>query len=172
MTYKAPLKKSRIKFEGLFDIEGLYKFMRDWLSTRHFIFTESKYKHKLPSPLGAEIELEWSAWRKETEFVRYWIIINFHFWDMTEVEVIREGKKVKRNKARFEIVFGGDLEMDYQGRFEKTPFLKTLEQFYYKFIFTQNKEMGMYWDELYYLVYRLQTEVKKFLGMEASESAY
>jgi len=172
MPLNATNYKTKIKYEGVFDMDGLYRFMREWLEYRRFRFLEKSYKSKVPTPLGSEVELSWDAWRKESEFMRYWVTVYFHFWDLEEVEVIREGRKVKMHKARFEIVFGGKLELDYQGRWDRTPLLKKLRDFYFKFVFTPLKEMGQYWDELHYYIYRFQSATKKFLGMHTSGNAF
>ena len=50
-----------IKEKGVFDYEGVYKMMHAWLISKRFIFHESKYKDKVSTPFGNEIEVAWVA---------------------------------------------------------------------------------------------------------------
>ena len=59
----------RIKFNGIFDMDGLYRLMHDWFVDRGYYLEEWRYKHKVPSPSGAEQTINWSAWRKVNAYV-------------------------------------------------------------------------------------------------------
>jgi hypothetical protein len=163
-----------VKFKGVFDYEGLYKMMHAWLISKRFLFHEPKYKDKVSTPFGNEIEINWDCEKKVTEFIREWIHIEFHMWDFSEVEVIKDGKKTKAAKTRMEIKFSCQVELDYSKKFteeEGPSFAKKLGQFYVQHV--------IYWDwrikyanVLEYSLYDLQTKVKKFLNSDTGSNAY
>jgi len=162
-----------VKYKGVFDYEGLYKMMHAWIISKRFLFHENKYKDKVATPFGNEVEITWDAEKKVTEFIREWIKVEFHMWDFSEVEVIKDGKKTKAAKTRMVITFKAYIEFDYSGRFREdgTKFSEKLGVFYVENI--------LYWDwkikyanVLEYSVYDLQTKVKKFLNMDTGSNAY
>ncbi|HEY9701206.1 MAG TPA: hypothetical protein V6C58_02095, partial [Allocoleopsis sp.] len=161
-----------IRYKGVFDYDGLYKMMHTWLITKRFLFHESKYKDKVGTPFGNEIEAAWTAEKKVTEFIKEYIEIEFHLWDYAEVEIIKDGKKVKTGKGRLEIKFFAKLELDYSRKFtDGGTFAKKLGQFYV--------ENVIYWDwriryanALEYSIYDLHTKVKKYLNMDTGSNTY
>ena len=117
-----PLQKKLIlRYKGIFDFDGLYKLMVQWLKARRYWFHEDVYKVK-PSLSGIEFEIFWHGERKVTEYCQYRINVVFHMWDVTDVEVIQEGVKKTLMKCRMEIVFDAVIELDYQGKWEDTKF--------------------------------------------------
>jgi len=161
-----------IRYKGVFDYDGMYKMMHAWLISKRFLFHENKYKDKVSTPFGNEIEAKWTAEKKVTEFVMEIIKIEFHLWDAAEVEVIRDGKKVKMYKARMEIRFFADVMVDYSKRFsEGTTFAKKLGKFYVENVMIWDLRMR-YFNALEYAVYDLQTKVKKYLNMDTGSTAY
>jgi hypothetical protein len=162
-----------IKFKGVFDYEGLYKMMHAWIISKRFLFQENKYKDKVATPFGNEVEIAWVAEKKVTEFIKEWITVEFHMWDFSEVEVIKDGKKTKAAKTRMTITFKAQIEFDYAGRFREkdSKFTQKLGIFYVENI--------IYWDwkiryanALEYSVYDLHAKVKKFLNTETGSNAY
>jgi len=163
-----------IRYKGVFDYEGMYKMMHAWLINKRYLFHENKYKDKVATPFGNEIEIAWTAEKKVTEFIKEIIKIEFHLWDHSEVEVIKDGRKVKMSKTRMEIKFFADMELDYMKKFNgesASPFVKELGKFYVEHV--------IYWDwriryanSLEYAVYDLHAKVKKYLNMESGSNAY
>jgi hypothetical protein len=161
-----------IRYKGVFDYDGMYKMMHAWLISKRFLFQEDIYKDKVATAFGNELEIKWSAEKKITEFIKEYIKIEFHLWDFSEVEIIKEGKKMKMAKARMEIKFFAQLELDYSKRFSDGSALsKKMGQFYLQNI--------IYWDwriryanALEYNLYDLHTKVKKYLNMDTSSSVY
>ncbi len=160
-----------IRYRGLFDFEGLYQAMADWFKRYRYILHEETYKHKVPSPLGAEQEIHWYAEIDVTEYIRFRIDVDFHLWDMTEIEVVRNGKKKILTSARLEIRIRGKLITDWQGKFEKNRFTRALRHLYNEYML--RREIESYWgDMLIYRMFNLQAYIKKYLDMQAQHSAY
>ena len=168
---KYDLPTETIKFKGIFDMELLYKSMRDWLTRRGYYFEEPTYKCKLNPLGGKEDEITWKSYKKETDYFKFWIVIDFHTWERKDIEVIEKGKKKKMNQARMTIYFNSYVESDWQGRWQSTPFLQWLNSFYEKYIIKPEIE-NIYTDKLYYYVLKLHNIAKECLGMEAKGSEY
>ncbi len=161
-----------IRYKGVFDYDGMYKMMHSWLISKRFLFNETKYKDKVATPFGNEVEIKWEAEKKVTEFIKEYIVIEFHLWDFSEVEIIKDGKKIKQAKTRMEIKFFAKMELDYSQKFAKGGnFAQKLGKFYVENI--------IYWDwrikyanALEYSLYDLHTKVKKYLNMDSGSNAY
>ncbi|OIO65088.1 hypothetical protein COY28_03140 [Candidatus Woesearchaeota archaeon CG_4_10_14_0_2_um_filter_57_5] len=166
-----PMWPMRIKYFGLFDWEGLYKMVYNWYQQKGYFYNETNYSYKVPTPMGAEMKLKCEGWRKTNDYMREWIYVYYHFFEMREVEVIKDGKKQKLTKARFYIELTGMVEMDYHGRWKQTLMGAYLKEFYHKFIIKKHMEL-MWWDRLYYRIYKLHGEIKQFLDMQGKENAY
>ncbi len=158
--------KIMIRYGGIFDFNGLYNLMVKWFKDRGYWFHEKAYKHKVPSPKGAEQEISWMAEREVTEYYKYVVNIYFHLWDIAEVEVERKGEKKRLTSARMEIIMNCSVEIDYEKRFTKTRFWRLVIDWYHKYV--MRKEIEDIWlDTLYHRLYNLQNLVKEYLDMEA-----
>ena len=162
---------ANLKINGIFDFQGLYRLMHDWLVDMKYYFEETLYKHKVPSPAGAEEHIRWYAWRKVTEYIRFDIYIYLILRDMKEIEVIKDGKKKILTKARMTIEFRGKVEVDYSKKFQKTPFLKKLFDFYNNYVLKKRIDT-IYTDQLYYRILKLYTLAKEYLEFETKSNAY
>jgi hypothetical protein len=165
-----------IEFKGIFDMEGLYRFIIKWLQDRSYEFHEVTYKHK-PGMIGKEQEMKWKAWQKFNDYIRMWYDIYIHVWDMTELEVTKDGQKVKMIKGRIRIVIVGTLDQDWQQTF-KTPddpkvndFIRRIRSFYDKYVVYKDMT-GIWGDMMHYKIVKLHNEIKEFLGMECTSRAH
>lgn len=161
-----------IRYKGVFDFEGLYRMMHAWLINKRFYFHEDLYKDKVATPFGNELEIRWTAEKKVTEYIKEYVTVYFHLWDFSEVEIIKDGKKMKMTQSRMEIYMDAMLEMDYTKKFQDSgKFAQQLGKFY------QNKVL--YWEwriryagALVYSVYDLHAKVKKYLNEVSASNAY
>ncbi len=161
---------TRIKFSGLFDFSGLYTFIQKWMRDRHYEFHEKKYKQK-PLVVFPEHEITWWAEKKLTAFIMYRIDIFIHLYEAEIKEVEIEGKKKRMMDTRLVIDIKGKVITDFSGQFEKSGFSKKIEHFLNKRIL-QKEILLKYLDPFDYELYDLETDIKKFLKMEAREAAY
>lgn len=160
-----------IRFHGLFDWEGLYYSIADWYKRYRFYLIEEMYKHKVPTPMGAEQELHWYGTLDVTEFVQFRIDVDFHLWEMTEVEVVRNGKKKLLTNARLEIKIRGKYIFDYHNKFEKNKFTRVLLTLWLSYLY--RREATTLWaDTLYYRMLGLVAHIKKYLDLQGQHHAY
>ncbi|MFC1698074.1 hypothetical protein ACFL1H_07055 [Nanoarchaeota archaeon] len=153
-----------IKWKGVLDWEGLYKVMFQWFMRYKYIFTENTLKSAW-GPFGQEFEIEWDAWRKVTNYVKYVVEIYVHAWDKRDVEVVKDGKKKTMQHIRFNMEFNVRIETDYQGKLSGTPFKDKLRNFYEKYIIRKDLAFD-HWDPLYYQISGLREVIKKFLDSQ------
>jgi len=169
---KRPERKIIIKKVGIIDLDGLYQTMYRWFYDQKYYFEEGTSRLRPGSPAGVQYEYRWTAWRKVNDYVKFNISTWIYVYDAKELEVIKEGKKIKLTKCRLQIELDGSVEMDYTGRFSKTKFGQFLFWFYNSFILQEEKFVANWWDELYYRMYKLQTIIKEYIDMEAKGNAY
>ena len=171
MTDKIPTRKFTIRYKGLFDFDGLYNLMVQWMKSRRYWFHETKYKHKVPSPKGAEQEMTFEGNKKITDYMMYDLKVDIHIWEMTEVEVVHKGVKKNLTNGRMEIIFMGYLTTDFAKRWTGNKLFELISHFYEQYIAKEEIE-SIYWDTIHYKTQHFVNVVKEFLDMEAKGYEY
>ncbi|MBU1976213.1 MAG: hypothetical protein KKG59_07460 [Nanoarchaeota archaeon] len=165
-----PASNVLVKHKGLFDFDGFYRTMRAWFEKYRYEFNEKKIKEK---PYGAgswEIEPKWNAIRKVDEYVQYFIYIEGHLWDAKPIEKVVNGEKRRMFDARMTFNIKGTVTLDYTGIFKGSPFLEFMGMWFRKL---RHRELDLqYIEVLEYEVFKLQTEMKRFLDHMTAETAY
>ncbi|MFH1682586.1 MAG: hypothetical protein ABIA37_02200 [Candidatus Woesearchaeota archaeon] len=160
-----------IRYTGLFDMDGVYSAMVDWCKNYGFIWQEGTYKHKVPTPKGAEQEFEWTAEREVTDYIKNTIFIKGHLWDATEVDIEVNGKRKTLTNGRMEMVITGSLITDWQGTWKGGKFIQWLGKAYENYILKKDIE-SIYWDEMYYRLWNFHAVLKKYFDLQAKWHEY
>ena len=156
-----------IRYNGLFDLDGLYAAVTDWAKNYGYMWHEKTYKHKVPSPKGAEQEFAWEITKDVTEYIHHLVLITVHTWDQTEVKVDAGNKTRVLTNARIFIKIDGTLKYDYQGRLKGRKIGEWFRNIVYK------KEVeSIYVDTLYYRIWNLQAIIKKYFDMQTKHHTY
>ena len=156
----------RIKYRGMFDLDGFYKTMALWFKERRFELHERLYKAKPP-----ELRVEWYAERKRTSWVKEIVEVAVHMWGEYDIEAIVNGKKKKMAKVRMIITINGDIESPYadifgEPRWTATNLERRLSQVFRNWVMAREMA-GLYWDRLYYELYELYGTLKEYLKFGA-----
>ena len=155
---------ARIMYKGIYDFDGLYKFIINWYKDREYYLEQKDYTNKIPTIFGKEEEFKLNGWRKVTAYYKFEVDVYLHLWDTSSVEIIENGKKKKKYKGRIMIEFSGKIETDYVGMWEKSRGALELKKFLDRFIF--KKHMQEEWSaELYLSILNLHARVKEFMDM-------
>lgn len=135
MPEKDDIFSSKIKSTGIFDFADFYKFLHDWLveELRYADFSEDKYTEKLIGD-AKNIDIEWTCKRKMTDYFQFQIKVKFRILGLTNIEVTKNGVKIKTNRGSVEMAVTGTLIKDYEGKFEKTAGKKFLRSIYEKWV--------------------------------------
>ncbi|MEK6901331.1 MAG: hypothetical protein AABX37_03250 [Nanoarchaeota archaeon] len=172
MAGKVPTPTITVKYKGVFDFDGLYSAVIDWAKNYGYMWMEKTYKHKVPSPAGAEQEFEWILTTNATDYIQYYIYMKVHLWEMTEVEVEVDGKKKALTHARLYIIMTGDVIFDWQNRFAKgSKFAQKLGEWYRNYIYAKDIE-AIHWDTLTYRKWDLQAVIKKYFDLQSKKHSY
>jgi len=153
-----------IKYQGIFDIDSLFKMGRKWFIDNGYEFHEAKFIRRELAHEGHREDVDWRCTKKITEYIKFEMFIQHVVLAIKPVEVIREGKKMKLSKASVNIQLEGKFLIDYQGRFEKSPWLEALRSWFNKYILYKDLYF-VRWDELYDAMYELHGLYKNYLGM-------
>ncbi len=125
---------SKIKYNGIFSMKDFYLFCYDWLTEEvNLIMSEEKYSEKITGD-SKEVKIEWSGFRKFTDYFKFKIKVSFLVIGLKEVEIQEGGTKIKTNKGIIEVKVKGVLQRDYEGKFERTAAKKFLRSIYEKWV--------------------------------------
>jgi len=163
MVEKDIVFSGKIKHFGIFDYKEFYNFTYKWLTDEGYWVTENTYTEKV-NPKGKEVEIEWTALKKISDYFRFRLDIHWRILGMTSVEVEENGVKLKLNKGQPEISVKATLEKDYEGRWENNNFMKFLRGLYEKFIIRGRIEE--YEDKIFSEADEFLAQVKAFLALE------
>ncbi len=167
-TLPAPLRT--LRYSGLFDFDGLYSAMIDWAKNYGYMWHEIDYKHKVPSPKGAEQEWKWQMTKEISDYIHLKIFMQAHIWNLTEIEVDIDGKKKALSSGNMHIQMKGTVTYDWQKKFSSgSRFSEWLGQIYAKL---HERDLSGYWDMLHYRMYNLTAVMKKYFDMQTSKHHY
>lgn len=174
-VYDAPIE---IRFRGSYDYDGLIRLIRGYFGRHLFDKKEPKFKFKTGGS-GSEVEFKMIADRKLTHYIKAYIRIDGHLWDVNMKEVMIDGKKEKRTNGKLEIKISGEFELDYKKRFatrkedKLSPKMENkIERWMQRVLdednvglqFEDNKATGKSY--LKKALTQLGDEIKEFLNME------
>jgi hypothetical protein len=135
MSEKDKIFGSSIKLVGFTNWRSFYKFCHDWLMDETGLdwLQEEKYEETLNGN-QKDIDVKWAGPKKLTDYFRIWMEIKFEIRNLEEVEINKDGEKIRTNKGRFKISVSGYLERDYQGKFERSAFEKFIRGIYERWV--------------------------------------
>ena len=137
MVEKEEVYAGKVKYSGVFSYKDFYKFCYDWLAEElDLILAESEYEEKI-SGSEKEIKIKWIGFRELTDYFKMEIKVDFHITNLVNVELNKDGNKLKTNQGKMKIAIKGNLLRDYKGKFETSAFQKFLRGIYEKWIITQ-----------------------------------
>jgi hypothetical protein len=156
------IEQMRLTYEGLFSVRELYKMITEWLEEKGYDQKEVK-NTEVVKPEGKYIEIMIEPWKKYTDYVKSIIKLRMIFSDIKEVEVEKDGVKVKLNQGKAQFVFDAHLVSDYENRWEAKPtffFIRTLfDKYFYKPV------MSGYRTQLKEYTMDLHSRIKAFLNL-------
>ena len=173
---KSSLPPILIRYKGVFDFQGLYQLISDWLATYEYVTAEEKYLHKPGITAGIDQDIIFKSEKKVTSYIKYDIKITLRLYEMSQSEVMKEGNKVLLTNARLDLVLEGDISTDWQEMFKGKPTEKLgkIKTFAGKLLenVILRREMGGYADVLAYHLWNLQALIKKYLSLQSAWHEY
>lgn len=164
MAIANPVFEQNIKHKGYYNYTDLYNFCFNWLKDNGYKnLAETEYIEKI-TPIGKEVQIKWIAKKKVSDYFRHVITLKWHILGMTDAEVEVNGKKEKTNKGEVKISVLAELERDWEGSWEKTPFYTFLRGVYDKYI--MKTTIDDYEDTLTAKAADFVQDLKAFLNLE------
>ncbi|MFH0701595.1 MAG: hypothetical protein V2A62_04110 [Candidatus Woesearchaeota archaeon] len=162
----------RVKYKDVFELKAFYEAMHEWLM--HYGWTdvddkadhwETAYIERIDRNGNREIHFNWRTFKPaEGGPFNYYLDLNFHVLGLSNVEVVKDGIKLKVQK--------GEIEMHYQALVEKTyekdlkknklisPFLNLFNKRVYRQEYEERKK------ELYQELYMMQNFIKQWFKLK------
>lgn len=164
MAEKEQIFSSKMKSAGFFNFADFYRFCYRWLSEeKDFDLAETAYKEKIKGD-AKEIEIEWRGSLKVTDYFKFEVKVEYRILGLTDVELVRDGHKIKTNKGEVEVELKGVLVRDYDGKFEKSATQKFFRSVYEKWIIPAR--INQYEEKLIEICDEFLSQAKAFLDLE------
>jgi hypothetical protein len=138
---KDTLIRTKIKHIGIFDFKEIYRLLFDWIVDMGYDMNEKTYKEVIGAGGARELEVEWDAVRKVSDYFRNQLEVRWHIIGMTSVEVEIDGVKQKMNKGQLELEVKCSLMKDYENKWEKKPLFKFIRTFYDKYLIKERTDI-------------------------------
>jgi len=160
---EAIISDAKVKYKGPFDFLLLYKKLKEWFLREGYgdaFKNEKKYAEKI-KPNGKNIEIVWEMSRKEEQdYFEVKINISFFAVNLTEVEVEKNGKRIKLSNAEIEIKFDSKLVRNANNKWDENSLMF---KFYEKY-FAQDR-IEFFRIECYQDTQNLIDETKNFFNL-------
>ena len=116
-----------IRYRGIYDYDGLLQLIRDFYSSVKMDIREPKFKHKGGG--AAEVEFKFEGDRKTTHYIKVYLYVEGHFWDVNMQEMTIAGEKTKATNGKLELKINASFELDYPEMFDqKNKFHKWMKE--------------------------------------------
>lgn len=127
--------EGKVKHTGLFNYKELYTFTYKWLIDEGYKVDEKVYSEKV-TPGGKELDIDWEASKKVSDYFKFVIKAKWKILGMTSVDAEDPNtkKSIKLEKGQIEIKVTAVLVKDYEHRWENTAFLKFLRGVYDRYL--------------------------------------
>ena len=152
--------ETRVRHIGLLDTSEFYRWVQRWLQFYGY-WKDSNEKMYIETMLpggGKKIEFRWECKRKKSSYFTYVIWIASVFIGLRDVEIQRDDKKIKLQRADFDIRLGARIEKLTKG----AGFLRSI---YDRFIVRRRIEE--YKIDLYDKFQQLVNDMKEFMNVYA-----
>ncbi len=152
MAERDLLLKEKVKYSGIFDYPGFYRFAHGWFVDERYGVDEDEYTEKVTGN-SKELEIKWTAKKDMSDYFKIEHKIKFKIEGMSDVEVEIDGVKKQLNKGQVEVEIKGNLVSDRKSKWDRSPWFRFWRDVYSKYIVPQRV------DEL---EDRTKDDVKKF----------
>lgn len=121
------IDSAKVKYSGEFDMSLLYKNLQDWIKRAKFgSVREVKYVERV-KPFGKIIDIVWETSKKALDgYLKQELSVEILIVGLSDVEIMRDGKKLKVNKADLDITFSSSLVRNASERWGDKSFMKRI----------------------------------------------
>ena len=165
----------KMKYKDVFDLKAFYEALKEWFLDKGWSDEEDKKEHwesyygeKITGGGVKEIWFWWRLFKKapDSNYLTYYIDIDFHVLGLSDTEIIKNGTKMKVNKGEINIEIYSYIEKSYEAAFdgkEGNFLLKEIKNLFTKRIYRKNLELRK--REFYQEVYQLNNFIKQWFKL-------
>ena len=151
-----------LSYEGVFNLRELYSLIDRWFKDHGYEKQEIKNWEDVAEK-EKQIIIEIIPYKKVSDYARIDIRIFMIFSKLTDIEIEKEGMKVKMNKGRAEFYFDAYVVTDYENKWHTKPLYYFLRNVFDKFVY--KIYMSGYDTEAIRDCTEVEGEIKSFLNM-------
>jgi hypothetical protein len=155
--------KLRLTYDGLFSVRELYNLVTEWFEERGYDKNEKKNFEAVDAD-GRNIEIWMEPWRTLHSYVKRFMRVRILMSKVKDVEVEKDGVKLKLNQGKVQIVFDAWMQTDLESEWEGKPFYFFIRTTFNKFFF--RPLTSGYEADLKGEVNALYGRVKSYLNMQ------
>lgn len=155
-----------LRYAGLFDFDGLYTTIIDWAKRYGYRWHESAYKHKVPSPAGAEQEFNWILEKNVTEYIAYKILFFVKVSELRDVVVQVDGRQQHLSNGRMSVKMISEVDTDWM-KPKRKKFAAKFFEFYKGRKAIKYTVEGAHYQKIEGRLLDLHGTIKKFFDMQA-----
>ena len=115
MAEKTRVIERHVVYSGLFNYRELFRLIDFWYRDK-FYDKKEKLTAKMEHPDGNHFSFHFEPWKKVTDYYKIQTYIDLVGTGIKEVEVEIDGKKVRLNHGKIEVMIVGNLISDYEGK--------------------------------------------------------
>ena len=156
------VEKKRITYEGIFSFSKLYQLIDEYFENLGYDKVELK-NVEVVQPEGKYVELEVEPYKSVTDWAKHKIHLRLICSGLKEVDIKKDGKTLRLNQGKIQIVIDAWLETDTMAMWEEKPIYYLLRQIFHKYAFpsvTRHFKATIAGD-----VGRMVDEIKAFLNL-------
>ncbi|HLC72925.1 MAG TPA: hypothetical protein VJH37_05075 [Candidatus Nanoarchaeia archaeon] len=158
---KVVVDHAKIKQESVFNMTELYKSFFAWFANYGYDFAEDEYNEK-DNGKNKDLKIFWSAEKKVDAYIKWGISFDVLILGLENVEIERNGLKLKTNKCSIEIKITSYMIKDYDDKWSK-GFVAVFRKLYDKVV-AHHRYVRME-EELIRETNKLIDELKAFLNL-------
>jgi hypothetical protein len=152
------VKDLDIGYKAQFNLIELYKSLKYWFEVNGYTFYERAYEDVIKGGKKT-VKIKWQGIKRIDDYSRLIVMINLKIGNYEIIET----KKEKLVDGNLKLSFAGDLESDYEEKWEDRPIWKFLRGVSDRF-FTEKKR-NMYENMLKDDTYDVFNKAKSFLNL-------
>jgi hypothetical protein len=156
------LSDERIQYDGLFDLNELYKHAYNWFNWRKFDIAEKKYSEKAKAT-GKEVTIEWDVTKSIDEYSGFEIKVKWELKGVQDVDVKKDSGTAKMQKGEVNVWISANLKTDRQDYWTQNVMQSFLRSFYDKYLYRSTFERLK--GELWKTGWDFFNEMKSFLNL-------
>ena len=121
---KIVVESQVINYEGLFNVRDLYMLIDSLTQQKGYDKVELLNSEQVFSS-KKDMVILLDPYKKITDYAKLNLWIKIIMSDIQDVEIEKDGKKIKSNKGKVTIIMQGFLHTDYEHRWEQKPWLSS-----------------------------------------------